>query len=234
MSTVPQAKGLFIVIEGPDGSGKTTQLNRLNEFLTSQNREVVIAREPGGTKWGQKIREIFLAGQGELDPMTEVMLLLAAKAQVLREIVYPAYNAGKIVLMDRYSDSLMAYQGGGRQLGLERMRRLLQVSELNFPPDLTIYMNTSWSVCSGRILNREISQNNTIDALSADYHKRVHRAYGDIVAYAREHKQPHAVILGDSPPNRVAVDVLEVVHQLIPDLFAVPVKRIHCDVSMRD
>lgn len=227
------AQGHFIVIEGPDGSGKTTQLERLRNFLTAAGHQVVVAREPGGTEQGQKIRQLFLDGQGVLDPMAEVMLLLAAKAQVLREVIYPAYNAGKIVLMDRYSDSLLAYQGGGRQLGAEKLRSILRAAELNFPPNLTIYMNTSFDVCAARIQARDKSQNNSIDALSDDYHRRVHRAYGDIVQHARENGIPHAVILGDSPPPRVFNDILTALEDLIPNIYTGVTSR-EPAVEMRD
>lgn len=207
LSTAP--KGHFIVIEGPDGSGKTTQLRRLENQLSRGGMEVVIAREPGGTPWGQKIRKLFLDGQGELAPMAEVMLLLAAKAQLLHEVILPAYNAGKVVLMDRYSDSLIAYQGYGRQLGARILRDTLRASELSFPPTMTLFMNTPWEVCSGRILARAADENNSIDALSAEYHKRVHRGYADIIEHAQETQRPHAVIDGNDIQVSVFINVME-------------------------
>ncbi|QVD49198.1 thymidylate kinase [Xanthomonas phage vB_XciM_LucasX] len=203
-----QPSGHFIVIEGPDGSGKTTQLKLLKDWLENAGHEVVVAREPGGTKWGMEIRRIFLEGQGELDPMAEVMLLLAAKAQVLREVIYPAYNTGKIVLMDRYSDSLLAYQGGGRQLGLRVLQDVLRAAELNFPPTLSIYIDTTLETCMQRISMRPGAENNSIDALGTAYHQRVHRVYHQLAEDARLCGRPYAVVDGGSSAEDVHLDVL--------------------------
>lgn len=192
--------GHFICLEGPDGSGKTTQMLRLKEALSARGFDVVVAREPGGTKWGQKIREIFLEAQGELAPMAEVMLLLAAKAQVLKEVIYPAYNSGKIVLMDRYTDSLLAYQGHGRMLGTRMLKNIVSASELNFTPTMTIFMNTPFDTCMGRLLGRDASELNSIDKFEPAYHKRVHEGYREIIEDAKVNLRPHLVIDGVLPP----------------------------------
>lgn len=212
-----QATGRFIVIEGPDGSGKTTQMLKLKEFLEKSGYEVVIAREPGGTEQGQKIRELFMEGQGELAPMAEVFLLLAAKAQLQKEVIYPAYNSGKIILMDRYSDSLLAYQGGGRQLGFRVLRDTLRASELNFDPTMTIFMDTPWEVCAGRILARNPELNNSIDGLGEKYHARVHRAYKEIIDDAEQSERPHIVINGDQRPQDIFIDIITALHSHLPE-----------------
>lgn len=224
MSTLTPSKGHFIVIEGPDGSGKTTQLRRLEDRLLRAGMQVVIAREPGGTPWGQKIREIFLAGQGELAPMAEVMLLLAAKAQLLHEVILPAYNDGKVVLMDRYSDSLIAYQGYGRRMGDRVLRDTLRASELSFPPTMTLFMRTPIEVCTARIQERSTDQNNSIDALGPEYHKRVHRGYADIVEHAQENHRPHAVIDGDDIEVSVFLKVMEALEPYIDIYKGIPTR----------
>lgn len=201
--------GVFWLIEGPDGSGKTTQLNMLHQHLVSEGEEVVLAREPGGTPWGQKIRDLFLAGQGELDPMAEVMLLFAAKAQLLREVIYPAYNAGKIILMDRHTDSMLAYQGGARMLGYRRLRDTAKAAELHFSPDFTVFIDTPFETCCERLAQRPTADRNTIDNFDDTYHRRVHRAYRDIVLHACETNRPHVVIDGAQTAEKMHRDILE-------------------------
>lgn len=234
MSTEHKASGHFIVIEGPDGSGKTTQMLRLKTRLEMAGHEVVIAREPGGTPQGQKIRQLFLDGQGELAPMAEVMLLLAAKAQLLKEVIYPAYNTGKIVLMDRYSDSLLAYQGGGRQLGFRVLRDTLRASELNFPPTMTLFIDTPLDVCAGRILARNVSENNSIDALGVKYHQRVHNAYKEIADDAEMTGRPYAVINGNQAPANVFIDILAALEPTLPTIYRNTPGRAVLVEEMRD
>ena len=209
MKELTSNSGHFLVLEGPDGSGKTTQLHLLRTHLISQGYDVVVAREPGGTKWGMKIREIFLEGQGELDPMAEVMLLLAAKAQVLREVILPAYNSGKIVLMDRYTDSLLAYQGGGRQLGFRRLKETVQAAELHFPPTFTVFIDTPFRVCLERIRQRPSSENNKLDLESEAYQRRVHQAYQEIIDDAQVTDRPHCAICGSLPQQEMHQQIVE-------------------------
>jgi dTMP kinase len=201
MNKFSQATGHFWVIEGPDGSGKTTQMLRLQKALQVRGFEVVVAREPGGTEQGQKIRQIFFDGQGKLAPMAEVMLLLAAKAQVLKEVIYPAYNSGKIVLMDRYTDSLMAYQGHGRMIGTRQLKEIVRAAELNFTPTMTIFMNTPFDVCAGRIMARCASENNSLDRLDASYHRRVHQGYLEAIEEAKVNCRPHLLVDGTQSPD---------------------------------
>jgi dTMP kinase len=209
MKETTSTSGQFICLEGPDGCGKTTQLQLLRTHLINQGHDVVIAREPGGTKWGMKIREIFLDGQGELDPMTEVLLLLAAKAQVLREVIYPAYNSGKYVLMDRYTDSLLAYQGGGRQLGRRKLIDTVRAAELNFTPTFTIFIDTPLQLCQDRIYTRSSLVNNSIDRLDESYHRRVHRAYQEIISEGRQCGRPLVVVDGSVTVDEVHQSIIE-------------------------
>ena len=111
-------RGIFISIEGPDGSGKSTQINNIKEFFKKRGMEVIFTREPGGTLIGERIREILLdKTHTEMDPMTEAMLYAAARAQHVAQVIKPALNDGKVVVCDRFVDSSIAYQGYGRQLG---------------------------------------------------------------------------------------------------------------------
>ena len=111
-------RGLFITIEGPDGSGKSTQIENIKKFFENKNIDIVFTREPGGTPIGESIREIILDNRfNEMDPMTEAMLYAASRAQHVAEIIGPALDAGKVVVCDRFVDSSLAYQGYGRNLG---------------------------------------------------------------------------------------------------------------------
>ena len=111
-------RGLFITIEGPDGSGKSTQIENIKRFFEDKNIEIVFTREPGGTPIGERIREIILDNSfNEMDPMTEAMLYAASRAQHVAQIIGPALDSGKVVVCDRFVDSSLAYQGYGRNLG---------------------------------------------------------------------------------------------------------------------
>src|ERR1700709_2842 len=138
-------RGFFITFEGLDGSGKTTQLRRLATSLTTQGYSVVSLRQPGGTALGDRIRGVLLdsrseAALGPIDPIAELTLMFADRAQAIAEIIEPALAAGSIVLCDRFTDSSEAYQGGGRQLGSERVLAMHRAACDNLQPDLTILL----------------------------------------------------------------------------------------------
>src|SRR5512142_747306 len=139
------ARGYFITFEGLDGSGKTTQLRLLATSLTAAGRNVVTLRQPGGTALGDRIRGILLdsgseAALGTIASATEMALMFADRAQAIAEIIEPALAAGSIVLCDRYTDSSEAYQGGGRQLGSERILAMHAAACGNLQPDLTLLL----------------------------------------------------------------------------------------------
>ena len=112
-------KGLFIVMEGPDGSGKTTQINLLEQYLKEAGYECLITREPGGTVIGEEVRELILNPEyKEMSPVTEMLLYAASRAQLVHEVIGPALEAGRIVISDRFVDSSIVYQGIARNLGI--------------------------------------------------------------------------------------------------------------------
>jgi len=134
-------RGKFITFEGLDGTGKSTQMRRLGEVLRAAGHKVVETREPGGTPTAEKIRKILLdSGTAGLDPMAEMALMFAARAQHIAEVIEPGLGAGAIVLCDRFTDSTEAYQGGGRRLGSEAVLELHRVLCGDLQPDLTFLL----------------------------------------------------------------------------------------------
>jgi dTMP kinase len=149
-------KGLFISIEGPDGSGKSTQIENIRKFFADKNIEIVFTREPGGTPIGERIREIILDNSfKEMDYMTEAMLYAASRAQHVAQIIRPALEAGKVVVCDRFVDSSIAYQGYGRHLG-EAVEVINSYAVKECMPDVTFLLKVDPNVGKTRIkANRE-------------------------------------------------------------------------------
>ena len=147
--------GIFISLEGVDGSGKTTQLERLRHSLEAKGYSVVVAQEPGGTRSGRRIREILLdAANQDLRPIPELLLYFASRAQNIAEVITPALEAGKIVIADRFTDATAAYQGYGRGLGVETVRTIESVACSGVQPDLTLLLDIDPETGVRRALER--------------------------------------------------------------------------------
>ena len=148
-------RGKFITFEGLDGTGKSTQVRKLAAVLRNAGYKVVETREPGGTATGEKIRRVLLdSGTTGLDPLAEMALMFASRAQHIAEVIEPALAAGSIVLCDRFTDSTEAYQGAGRKLGSNAVRELHRVLCGNLQPDLTILLESSPEASVGRARRR--------------------------------------------------------------------------------
>ena len=138
------AEGLFIVFEGGDGVGKSTQAALLAEWLEGLGREVVLTREPGGTQIGQTLRQVVLdPASGDVSPRAEALIYAADKAQHVYELVLPALHRGAVVISDRYVDSMLAYQGAGRVLSPERVEQVARWATQDLLPDLTVVLEAS-------------------------------------------------------------------------------------------
>jgi dTMP kinase len=196
-------RGYFITFEGLDGSGKTTQLRRLAAALEAEGHKVVTLRQPGGTALGDRIRSILLdskseAAFGPIAPAAEMSLMFADRAQSIAEIILPALAAGSIVLCDRYTDSSEAYQGGGRQLGSERILAMHAAACDNLQPDLTILLLPSLeaSLKRARRRNQRHSQQaqqqgtdeNRFEQEPDDFYRRIYEKYEEIAA-----REPHRI-----------------------------------------
>ena len=225
--TSPQQRGAFITFEGPDGSGKTTQIAHLADWLRRVGHEPVVLRQPGGTVLGEAIRSLLLDSRagGGVAPLTELALMFADRAQSIRDIILPAIQAGRVVLCDRYTDSSEAYQGGGRGLGTERVLAVHQAICDGLQPDLTVLLLPDVTTALHRARQRNQqhcetvgTDENRFETESDAFYRRVHQAYEDIAL--REPNRVHT-FRGDDSIEAVAVHVREVVLRRFPHLSPV-------------
>jgi dTMP kinase len=173
--------GLFITLEGGDGSGKSTQSRLLADWLAGQGRTVLGTREPGGTPVGVLIRDIVLHHRGEVAPRAEALLYAADRAQHITTTVRPALARGEVVIQDRYLDSSVAYQGAGRVLGGAEIRDLSLWAAEGLLPDLTILLDLDETAARGRLddANKRFDR---LEAEEADFHRRVRAAFQGLAA----------------------------------------------------
>ncbi len=172
---------LFVTFEGPDGSGKTTQMQLLADWLRGQGFDVLTTREPGGTSIGDQIRAILHDPKNaDMRPATEALLFSASRAQIVGQVIRPALERGQIVLCDRYADSTMAYQGYGRGLDLDALRAITAFATGGLTPDLTIYLDLD--VEEGLRRKRAAyeageAEWTRMDQMAVDFHRRVREGY---------------------------------------------------------
>jgi dTMP kinase len=173
--------GLFITFEGLDGTGKSTQLRRAVRYLRRCGHGVLVTREPGGTRTGERIRDILLASKtGKLAPLAELALMYAARAQLLEEVVRPALARGAVVVSDRYNTASFAYQGYGRELGTATVRAFDRVICGQTQPDLTIILDLDPAQALGRARRRDTGRRSPLDRIEAQglaFHQRVRAGY---------------------------------------------------------
>ena len=167
-------KGCFITLEGGEGMGKTTNLVFIRDFLVSLGKQVIVTREPGGTPLGERIRDLFLTG-GEIAPETELLLVFAARAQHLRDVIEPALASDAWVVCDRFTDASYAYQGGGRHVDSEFILNLEKMVQKGRKPDLTLLFDAPPEIGIARAKNRGVSDR--MEAESLAFHLRVRNAY---------------------------------------------------------
>jgi len=172
------SKGYLISLEGGEGAGKTTILEKLVEYLETKNIEYITTREPGGVHISEQIREIILDKDNvDMDPKTEALLFAAARRQHLVQKVIPALEAGQIVFMDRYVDSSLIYQGYVRGMGVEEVFELNQYAIEDLLPDVTLYFDLSPEVGLGRINKDETREVNRLDLEKGSFHHKVREGY---------------------------------------------------------
>jgi len=176
--------GTFITFEGIDGSGKSTQLRLLNNFLRAHGLNPLITREPGGTPVGLRLRAALLDATEEVDPLTELLVFAADRAQHVRRVIRPALESGHVVISDRYADATVAYQGAGRGFPPELIAEIVQLATEGLKPDLTVLFDVAIEESTSRTTRRSTgksSSNKTgrdrLDIEDAEFHSRVREAY---------------------------------------------------------
>ena len=174
-------KGLFIVMEGPDGSGKTTQINLLEQYLKEAGYECLITREPGGTVIGEEVRELILNPEyKELSPVTEMLLYAASRAQLVHEVIGPALEAGRIVISDRFVDSSIVYQGIARNLGISTVAAVNAPGIGIYRPDGIFFIDLSEAEGIRRKKNQK--KLDRMEQESIDFHHLVSEGYRKVLA----------------------------------------------------
>ena len=197
-------RGVFISLEGIDGSGKSTQARMLVEYLTDMAVEVVSVREPGSTVLAEKVRAILLQPESEICGRAELMLYEAARAQLTNEVIRPALSRGAIVVADRFGDSSVAYQGYGRELGADVVRMANEVATDGVLPDLTFVVDVPVEVAHLRRGNEP----DRIEQESSRFHERVREGF---LAIANEEHSRVVVVDGTRSVDRVFEDICGVV-----------------------
>lgn len=195
----------FVVIEGGEGSGKSTQAARLASWLTAQGRDVVSTFEPGDTKLGAQIRDLLLHGDAHLDARAELLLMLADRAQHVTEVIRPALTRGAVVISDRYTPSTLAYQGEGRGLGVAAVERMDAVATGGLVPDVVIVLDVPDNLAEARV----VTVRDRLERAGDEFHARVRAAYRELAA-----DRGWRVVDGSVAPGDVELHVRKAVAHL--------------------
>jgi dTMP kinase len=206
MKQPPTSRGMFVTLEGGEGVGKTSNVNFVVDFLRTRGIDSVVSREPGGTPLAEEVRELLLNVRSEsMDPMAELLLVFAARAQHLANLIVPALAAGRWVVCDRFTDTSYAYQGGGRGMAASTIGMLENMVQGDLRPDLTVYLDVPVAVAAARIAERD-----------HDRFEREREAFFDAVRntyLARVDANPHMHLVDASVPlpavQSAIVSVLE-------------------------
>jgi len=175
-----QGKGVFITFEGIDGCGKTTQARLLAKRLRAMGHEVVLTREPGGTRLGRRLRRLLLHPESEVCPEAELFLYLADRAQHVKEVIAPALARGEIVISERFADSTLAYQGAGRRLPCDQIPPLNSLAAAGVKPDLTILLDIPPAAARSRKASSAWADR--LERLGRSFHARLARQYRQLAA----------------------------------------------------
>jgi len=206
--------GFFITLEGPEGSGKTTQIPQVVQFLSEAGYPVFSTREPGGTSIGNQIRQVLLANKNtEMHPRTEILLFQASRSQLVEQEIQPRIERGEIVLCDRYADSTLAYQGYGHQVNLTQLRNIVDFATGGLKPDLTLLLDLDVSV--GLARRQKDGDINRLDAFELAFHQRVRAGYHELVT-----TEPDRWVIIDAaqPLNQVQQDLRTAILSRLRDL----------------
>lgn len=206
-------EGLFITLEGGDGSGKTTVMGRVAAYLQNRSMPYRITREPGGVEIAEKIRSIILdPAHTAMDARTEALLYAAARSQHLAEVVEPALKEGLTVLCDRFIDSSLVYQGYARGLGMEEVYAINRFAVGARMPDLTFYLDVDPEVGLSRIAANQNREMNRLDMESLDFHQKVREGYQQVI-----HAYPDRIVVLDAnrPVHMVEQDIVRTLEERV-------------------
>ncbi|NUG39265.1 dTMP kinase [Lactobacillus mellis] len=204
--------GIFISLEGPDGSGKSTAAKKiLPQLQQLSTQEVVLTREPGGSAIAEQLRDIILdVHNSAMDARTEALLYAAQRRQHIVDVILPALQANKIVLSDRYIDSSVAYQGAGRQLGMQEIWQLNLFATQKLLPQLTLYFDIPPAVGLKRIQQKRVQAADRLEKEQLDFHQRVTAAYQQLI---KQDADRIVKIDALQTPDQVVADCLAIISQ---------------------
>ena len=205
---------LFITFEGGDGSGKSTQVNLLKEYLDNLNYETIKTREPGGTPSAEILRDLLTTGEVEKwTPMSEALLMWASRYEHLIQVIEPALNSGKNVICDRFYDSTYAYQGVAHNLGIDKMEKLKKLIIGDIEPDVTFVLDIDPKVGLKRSLDRS-NKENRFESYNIDFHNNIRNAFLEIAK-----KNNDRCIVVDASLNEQEINslIVNVIDNLIAD-----------------
>lgn len=196
-------RGFWVTFEGGEGSGKTTVIKALEDSLLKEGRDVLVTREPGGVPIGEKIRSLILDFDSKgMDPRTEALLFAASRRQHLVEKIKPALEEGRIILMDRFVDSSLAYQGYARDIGVDEVLSINEFATEGLEPDLTIFIDVVPELGLSRVENNN-REYNRLDAESMNFHHEVRKGYLELV----KNKKRMTLIDGDCSIEQLIKEV---------------------------
>lgn len=211
-------KGHFITFEGPDGAGKTTIINEIfKQIPQDKQTKILVTREPGGSKISETIRQIILdPANKEMDDRTEALLYAAQRGQHVNETVLPALSAGKTVFSDRYIDSSLAYQGVGRDLGIDDVKEINNFATNNLTPDLTLFFDLPPEVGLARIQKLRPDQEDRLEQENLTFHQKVYEGYQELVK-----RYPDRIQVVDASQTipEVTAQSVKILKRKFPDLF---------------
>ncbi len=197
-------KGLFITLEGGEGSGKSTAINAINEYFIKKGYKTLVSREPGGIKISEEIRSVILNPENtKMTAETETLLYAASRVQLLHEKIIPALEEGVVVILDRYIDSSFVYQGVARGIGIKNVERANSFA-LDYMPNITFFLDVRPEVALKRLSGRD--KMDRLDMESLDFHKKVYNGYIEVMnMYPERIKR----INGEQSPDGVILDIIK-------------------------
>ncbi len=211
-------KGYFVSFEGPDGAGKSTVLKEvLDQISPELKTQYLVTREPGGSKIAEKIREIILdPANDQMEAKTEALLYAASRSQHVEKIIRPALAAGKVVFSDRYVDSSLAYQGAGRDLGIQEVKQINDFATAKLDPDLTFFLDVAPEVGLKRIEKLRPGQEDRLEQETLAFHKKV---YAGFLKVKKMYPERVVTIDATQPIDQVVAQVIATLKQKMPELF---------------